>query len=73
MLRAGARDTGKRVQAVQPKRVRKIWMPAIAGLAALLVAGTAVRAQSVEEFYRGKTINLLIGFSVGLPGMCLPM
>src|SRR5437660_9379585 len=24
-----------------------------------------VRAQSVEEFYKGKTINLAIGFSVG--------
>jgi tripartite-type tricarboxylate transporter receptor subunit TctC len=33
------------------------------GLAALLVA--PAHAQSVEEFYRGKNINLLIGYSVG--------
>ncbi len=53
------------MQAVQPKRMRRGWIPAVAGLAALLAAGTAARAQSVEEFYRGKTISLMIGFSVG--------
>ena len=37
---------------------------ALAGLA-LLTAGTQGQAQSVEEFYKGKTINLAIGFSVG--------
>src|SRR5882724_10813460 len=52
---------------------RKTWMPAtsagmtgkvICAIATLLFAAPA-RAQSVEEFYKGKTINLLIGFSVG--------
>jgi tripartite-type tricarboxylate transporter receptor subunit TctC len=33
--------------------------------AAVLATTTAARAQSVEEFYRGKTVSLLIGFSVG--------
>ena len=37
---------------------------ALAGLA-LLASGAQTRAQSVEEFYKGKTINLAIGFSVG--------
>jgi tripartite-type tricarboxylate transporter receptor subunit TctC len=32
---------------------------------ALLAASGTARAQSVEEFYKGKTVNLLIGFSVG--------
>ena len=34
-------------------------------LAAVAVAAHPASAQSVEEFYKGKTINLLIGFSVG--------
>jgi tripartite-type tricarboxylate transporter receptor subunit TctC len=38
----------------------------ITGVAfATILSATAARAQSVEEFYRGKTINLAIGFSVG--------
>src|ERR1700740_1356187 len=37
---------------------------ALAGLS-LLGSGTHGQAQSVEEFYKGKTINLAIGFSVG--------
>ncbi len=43
------------------------WMPAFAGMTALLAASTAhpTRAQTVEEFYRGKSISLVIGFSVG--------
>src|SRR5882672_9207611 len=32
---------------------------------ALLTLPLAARAQSVEEFYRGKTITLTIGYSVG--------
>jgi tripartite-type tricarboxylate transporter receptor subunit TctC len=41
-------------------------MPALAGMTILLlVAPFSARAQSVEEFYRGRTVNLLIGFSVG--------
>ena len=30
-----------------------------------LATAQPARAQSVEEFYKGKTVNLLIGFSVG--------
>jgi len=37
---------------------------AVAALVLVTAGGTA-GAQSVEEFYRGKTINLVIGFSVG--------
>src|SRR5262245_20434549 len=46
---------------------RKAWMPAFAGMTAVLAACIALpaHAQSVEEFHRGKSINLLIGFSVG--------
>ena len=34
--------------------------------AAILLTGMgSARAQSVEEFYRGKTVNIVIGFSVG--------
>ena len=35
---------------------------ALAIALAAALSATAARAQSVEEFYRGKTINLLIGF-----------
>lgn len=35
------------------------------GLAALLLGTAAAQAQSVAEFYKGKTVNLLIGYSVG--------
>ena len=38
---------------------------AIAGLALATLLSQSAHAQSVEEFYKGKTINLLIGFSVG--------
>src|SRR3954453_9088166 len=34
-------------------------------LALVTLSALPARAQTVEEFYRGKTINLLIGFSVG--------
>src|SRR4051812_26958029 len=34
-------------------------------LALVVLSALPVRAQSVEEFYKGKSINLLIGFSVG--------
>jgi tripartite-type tricarboxylate transporter receptor subunit TctC len=34
-------------------------------IAVLLAALVTARAQSVEEFYRGKTINLVIGFTPG--------
>jgi tripartite-type tricarboxylate transporter receptor subunit TctC len=38
---------------------------AAAGLVLAALFSQSARAQSVEEFYKGKTINLLIGFSVG--------
>src|SRR6478609_8235985 len=34
-------------------------------LALVVLSALPVRAQSVEEFYKGKSINLAIGFSVG--------
>jgi tripartite-type tricarboxylate transporter receptor subunit TctC len=37
----------------------------LAALAFVALSALPVRAQSVEEFYKGKTINLAIGFSVG--------
>lgn len=37
----------------------------VAGLAALTLAQGPAAAQSVEEFYKGKTIELYIGYSVG--------
>ena len=48
-------------------RLRGYWMPAFAGMTAVLLAGGcgSSHAQSVEDFYKGKSINLLIGFSVG--------
>src|SRR5436190_8127622 len=36
-----------------------------AALALVVLSALPVRAQSVEEFYKGKTVNLAIGFSVG--------
>jgi tripartite-type tricarboxylate transporter receptor subunit TctC len=40
-------------------------MRAITGFLCLLLLVQPTRAQSVEEFYKGKNISLLIGFSVG--------
>src|SRR5881227_4195657 len=37
----------------------------LAALALVVLSALPVRAQSVEEFYKGKSINLAIGFSVG--------
>ena len=31
----------------------------------VLLADTAAQAQPVEDFYRGSTVNLVIGYSVG--------
>ena len=36
-----------------------------AAIAFVALSALPVRAQNVEEFYKGKTINLAIGFSVG--------
>ena len=40
-------------------------VPVLSFVLAAVLFATAARAQSVEEFYRGKSISLLIGFSVG--------
>jgi len=40
-------------------------MRPVAAFAGLLMLTATTHAQSVEEFYKGKTINLAIGFSVG--------
>ncbi|CAN0026009.1 unnamed protein product [Phaeothamnion confervicola] len=45
---------------MRPGLIGKVLVPLLA-----LAAAQPARAQSVEEFYRGKTISLLIGFSVG--------
>jgi len=46
--------------------VHKLWMPAFAVMTVcFMAAAPPARAQSVEEFYKGRTVNLLIGFSVG--------
>src|ERR1700716_2424933 len=55
-------------------RAAKTWMPGISPgmtrrgvvlLAALAFAAAPARAESVEDFYRGKSITLAIGYSVG--------
>jgi tripartite-type tricarboxylate transporter receptor subunit TctC len=45
--------------------MRRILAVAGFGLVALSAGAFAARAQSVEEFYKGKNINLYIGYSVG--------
>jgi tripartite-type tricarboxylate transporter receptor subunit TctC len=37
----------------------------LAGSLALLLSSAAARADSVEDFYKGKTINMIVGYSVG--------
>ncbi len=37
----------------------------LSGMALALPLANAAKAESVEEFYRGKTINLIVGFSAG--------
>lgn len=37
----------------------------VAGSLVLLATSAAARADSVEDFYKGKTINVIIGYSVG--------
>ncbi len=37
----------------------------LAGFAALLASATSSFAQSAENFYRGKTLSIYIGFSAG--------
>jgi tripartite-type tricarboxylate transporter receptor subunit TctC len=45
--------------------MRRIPAIAVVGLAVLAAGAFAARAQSVEDFYKGKNINLYIGYSVG--------
>src|ERR1044072_1849135 len=40
-------------------------MRAAAALTGFLLTAVAAQAQSVEEFYKGKSVTLAIGFSVG--------
>ena len=40
-------------------------MPLVAGLLLASLLGAPVRAQSVADFYRGKTVNVLVGVGVG--------
>src|SRR4051795_9253730 len=46
------------------KDVQMRFVVALAGLS-LLASGVQAQAQSVAEFYKGKSINLAIGFSAG--------
>src|SRR5215216_3936792 len=48
----------------QTDRDRRMIVNALVGLALVLLASPA-SADSVEDFYKGKTINLIIGYSVG--------
>ncbi|MGE5539957.1 MAG: Bug family tripartite tricarboxylate transporter substrate binding protein [Gemmatimonas sp.] len=43
---------------------RKLWV-GVAAAAAVTAAGSDVRAQSVESFYKGKQIQVVIGYSPG--------
>jgi tripartite-type tricarboxylate transporter receptor subunit TctC len=46
-------------EAIMPFRVHPLLT------AAIVLSTTAAHAQSVEDFYKGKTVSLVIGFSVG--------
>src|SRR3972149_11219023 len=41
------------------------WFGILGGMALSLLLANGVKAQSAEEFYKGKTINLIVGFSAG--------
>ena len=64
----GSKKPGSRISGA-PLRLRfalhRIRDTIIALLAVVTVTGQSSRAQTVEEFYKGKSINLLIGFGVG--------
>src|SRR5215470_16365448 len=40
-------------------------LPGLGSLVLLALAAPSAQAQSVEDFYRGKTVNVVIGYSVG--------
>ena len=47
-------------------KFRWLWVPAFAGTTVAFVAlSVPAQAQSVAEFYRGKTLNVLIGVGAG--------
>src|SRR2546423_584333 len=58
------KDVDGRVKPGYDEEIRCAVLGAFLGLALMLHAFPA-HAQSVEEFYKGKTINLVIGYSVG--------
>jgi tripartite-type tricarboxylate transporter receptor subunit TctC len=41
------------------------WKAMVTALAAALALAVPAHAQSVEEFYRGKSVNILVGFTAG--------
>ena len=41
------------------------WTAIGTAMAAALALTAPAHAQSVEEFYRGKTVNILVGFTAG--------
>src|ERR1041384_4384015 len=63
MARRGTGSHRWRLLDAPPTRGMTVGMVALAF--AFVFASSPARAQSVEEFYRGKTINLIIGYSVG--------
>ena len=50
---------------MKPHNNIRVWLSLIATAAALSTAATSARAQSVADFYHGKNVNMIIGFSVG--------
>src|SRR5438093_13054521 len=41
------------------------WLPICVAMAAVLLLPSAAKAEPVADFYRGKTINLFVGFPPG--------
>ncbi|MGZ3284332.1 MAG: Bug family tripartite tricarboxylate transporter substrate binding protein, partial [Xanthobacteraceae bacterium] len=48
---------------MRPARFRNAVIAAVAVVA--IAAPTAARSAGVEEFYKGRTISLIVGYSVG--------
>ena len=44
---------------------KRFILPSLCGAALLAIAPSLVQAQSVEQFYKGKTVNLYIGYGSG--------
>jgi len=47
------------------RNLTRMQIAAVAAIGLVLAAAVSARAQSVEEFYKGKTINVVIGYGVG--------